>query len=79
MFVKICGITRPADAIAAVTARVEMVIKVVSVGARPIGLGDVHDAAQVILVDSYDPGSGVPFDWNLVGDLEANRPVAPLP
>jgi phosphoribosylanthranilate isomerase len=57
----------PPEVTAVIAAGVETVIKVVAAGSRAVRFIDEH-AADIILLDSPDPGSGVPFEWSLVGD-----------
>ncbi len=64
----------PPQVTAAVAAGVETVIKVVAAGSRAVHCIDEH-AADIIMVDSPDPGSGVPFDWSLVGNLVTEHKI----
>jgi phosphoribosylanthranilate isomerase len=64
----------PPDVTALVAAGVETVIKVVAAGSRAVRSIDEH-AADIIMLDSSVPGSGVPFDWSVVGDLVTNHKI----
>lgn len=64
----------PPEVTAAVAAGVETVIKVVAAGSRAVRFIDDH-AADIIMLDSPDPGSGVPFEWSLVGDLVMDHKI----
>ena len=64
----------PPQVTAAVAAGVETVIKVVAAGSRAVRCIDEHDA-DIIMLDSPDPGSGVPSDWSLVGELVTNHKI----
>ena len=64
----------PPEVTAAVAAGVETVIKVVAAGSPAVRFIDEH-AADIIMLDSPDPGSGVPFEWSLVGDLVTDHKI----
>ena len=64
----------PPEVTAAVAAGVETVIKVVAAGSQAVRFIDEH-TADIIMLDSPIPGSGVPFEWSLVGDLVTNYKI----
>ncbi len=58
---------------AAVAAGVSTVIKVFTAGSAQVQLVSEF-AADIVMIDAATPGGGVPFDWDLVGDLvETNK------
>jgi phosphoribosylanthranilate isomerase len=63
------------DVTAAVAAIVETVIKVVAPDNSAIrSLVDEH-TADIFMLDAPSPGGGVPFDWDLVGDLVTTHKI----
>ena len=64
----------PPEVTAVVAAGVETVIKVVDAGSPAVRFIDDHTAG-IIMLDAPDPGSGVPFDWSLVGDLVTRHKI----
>ncbi len=58
----------PPETTAAVAREVGTVIKVVVAGSPALGRVHDHDA-DIVIVDAPTPGGGVPFDWDVVGDL----------
>jgi len=59
---------------AAVAAAGTIVIKVVAAGSEAMRAAEQH-AADIVMLDGPVPGGGVPFDWDLVGDLATNHRV----
>lgn len=51
---------------------VPIVIRAMAAGAPELPAIDDH-GADVVLLDAPTPGGGVPFDWSLVGDLNARH------
>ena len=60
------------DVTAAVAEHVTTVIKVFAAGSPAIASIGEHPA-DVVMIDAAEPGRGVTFDWDLVGDLGANH------
>jgi phosphoribosylanthranilate isomerase len=63
----------PSPAVAEVAAMVPRVITVTSVDSGAVG--PIDDGADVVMVDGPAPGSGVAFDWSVIGGLTAERRV----
>ncbi len=62
----------PPEVTAAMAARVGLTIKVVAAGSP--AMATVHEhGADVVMVDGPNPGAGIPFDWDLVGDLAVTQ------
>lgn len=61
------GDERP-ETTAAVAAGVRTVIKVLAAGDGAFDVVHEHRAG-IVMVDAPTPGGGVPFDWDVVGDL----------
>jgi len=57
-----------------VHAEVPVLIRAMAVGSPDLATVDEH-GADVVLLDSPTPGSGVAFDWSLVGDLTRRHRV----
>jgi phosphoribosylanthranilate isomerase len=64
----------PPQFTAAVSDGVETVIKAVTAGSPSLLSVDEH-AADIVMLDAPDPGDGIPFDWDLVGDLVAKYKI----
>lgn len=62
------------DVIDAIRANGQTVITVVVAGRGTIDLRGAADA-DIVMVDAPNPGNGVPFDWDLVGDLGTKRKI----
>jgi phosphoribosylanthranilate isomerase len=64
----------PRQVIAVVAASVQTVIKVVTVQSPAVRSVDEH-AADIVMLDAPIPGGGVPFEWDLVGDLVTKHKI----
>lgn len=64
----------PPEVTAAVARGVATVIKVVTPGSPSMRRIDEH-GADIVMLDAATPGRGVPFDWDLVGDLVTNHRI----
>lgn len=62
---------------AAVAAGVQIVIKAVTAGGPAVRTIADHLArpGDIVMLDAADPGGGVPFDWDLVGDLGSQHRI----
>lgn len=67
------GRETPAE-VAWVSQRVPFVVKAFAAGGDIVARASTYDV-DAVLVDSATPGSGQVFDWSLVEDLPADRPV----
>jgi phosphoribosylanthranilate isomerase len=59
---------------AAVALGAQTVIKVIAAGGPFVASIDDH-RADIVMIDAPEPGSGVTFDWALVGDLVTRHRV----
>jgi phosphoribosylanthranilate isomerase len=59
---------------ATVAAGVATLIKVVTLGDPSDRSIDEH-AADIVMLDAAVPGGGIPFEWDLVGDLVTRRKI----
>ncbi|WP_436794541.1 phosphoribosylanthranilate isomerase [Actinospongicola halichondriae] len=64
----------PPELTAAVAARVPFVIRAVAADSAAVDSVDDH-AVDVVMLDGAVPGSGLPFDWDAVGDLATRHEV----
>ncbi len=64
----------PPGVTALVAAGVGTVIKAVVAGSPSLGSIDEH-AADIVLLDAPTPGGGIPFGWDIVGDLVTRHKV----
>ena len=64
----------PPEVTAVVAAGVRTVIKVVAAESPAVRSIDEH-AADIVLLDALVPGAGVPFEWNIVGDLVSKHKI----
>jgi phosphoribosylanthranilate isomerase len=64
----------PRQVIAVVAPSVETVIKAVTVQSPAVRSIDEH-AADIVMLDAPIPGGGVPFEWDLVGDLVTKHKI----
>ena len=64
----------PPELTAAVAAGVETVIKAVTAEGSSLWSIDEH-GADIVMLDAPNPGGGVPFDWDVVGDLATKHKI----
>ncbi len=64
----------PPEVIAVVAAGVETVIKSV-VAESPLARSIDEHAADIVMLDAPVPGGGVPFEWDIVGDLVTKHKI----
>jgi len=64
----------PPEFTAAVAAGVDTVIKAVVAESSSLRSIDEH-CADIVMLDAPHPGGGVPFDWDVVGDLVTKHKI----
>lgn len=64
----------PPQFTAAVSDGVQIVIKAVTAGSPLVRSINEH-AADIVMLDAPDPGGGISFNWDLVGDLVTEHKI----